>query len=249
MTLSTSIKPRQLDQFSMMMENFKDYRSFQTQLVIEAIASKEEQRIKRERMGWKIAGAAVGLMFGSADGLDFTDFFAAFSFSNIANLAHSKFSEKDIQFLKNIKSYWMIADGSPVDILRRLGAPKNRVLIFANNELLAFTHHVGPRGEYLVPLSVAGKTCPGFTDHQSREIVERCFESHDVEILKNQLYPTLDGALQVDSSRLLRPEVAVQREPELVEVAVTNGYAPVDLEIGGEQVLAFRTQVPLHSDF
>ncbi|MDA7501450.1 hypothetical protein N8478_00820 [bacterium] len=249
MTLSTSIKPRQLDQFSMMMENFKDYRSFQTQIVIEAIVSKEQKRIERERMGWKMAGAAVGLLLGAGDGLDFGDFFTAFTFGNIANLAHNKFSEKDIQFLKEIKSYWMIADGSPVDILRRLGAPKSRVLIFANDQALAFTHHVGPRGEFLVPLSSAGQTCPGFTDQQSREVVERCFELQDVDILKNQLYPTLDGALQVDSSRLLRKEVAVQREPDLVEAAVTNGYAPVDLEIGGEKVLAFRTQVPLHSDF
>ena len=210
----------------MLMTNFKDYRSFQTQLVIESIVAKEQKRIESERAGWKLAGAAVGLLLGAGDGLDFGDLFTAFTFGNIANMAHSKFSEKDIQFLKEIKSYWMIADGSPIDIIRRLGAPKKRVLIFADDQALAFTHHVGPRGEFLVPLSVAGEACPGFTNHQSREV-----------------------ALQVDSSRRLRDEVAAQKAPELVDVAGANGYEPIDLEIGGEKVLGFRTQVPLHSDF
>ena len=233
----------------MLMANFKDYRSFQTQLVIESIVAKEQKRIESERAGWKLAGAAVGLLLGAGDGLDFGDLFTAFTFGNIANIAHSKFSEKDIQFLKEIKSYWMIADGSPIDIIRRLGAPKKRVLFFADDQALAFTHHVGPRGEFLVPLSVAGEACPGFTNHHSREVVERTFDGQDVQILESQLYPTLEGALQVDSSRRLRDEVAAQRAPELVDVAVANGYEPIDLEIGGEKVLAFRTQVPLHSDF
>ena len=233
----------------MLMTNFKDYRSFQTQLVIESIVAKEQKRIESERAGWKLAGAAVGLLLGAGDGLDFGDLFTAFSFSNIANIAHSKFSEKDIQFLKEIKSYWMIADGSPIDIIRRLGAPKKRVLIFVDDQALAFTHHVGPRGEFLVPLSVAGEACPGFTNHQSREVVERTFDGQDVQILESQLYPTLEGALQVDSSRRLRHEVAAQRAPELADVAVANGYEPMNLEIGAENVLAFRTQVPLHSDF
>ena len=98
MTLSTSIIPRQLDQFQMLMTNFKDYRSFQTQLVIESIVAKEQKRIESERAGWNLAGAAVGLLLGAGDGLDFGDLFTAFTFGNIANIAHSKFSEKDIQF-------------------------------------------------------------------------------------------------------------------------------------------------------
>ena len=249
MTLATAITPTQLAQFCSLMDNFKDYRSFQTQLVIQSIVAKEQKRIESERAGWKIAGAALGLMLGAGDGLDFGDLFTAFTFSNMANLAHNKFSEKDIQFLKEINSYWMIADGSPIDILRRLGAPKNRVLIFANDQALAFTHHVGPRGEFLVPLAVAGEACPGFANRQSREVVERVFDSQDVEILESQLYPTLDGALQVDSSRRLRNEVAAQRDPALADAAVTNGYEPMDIEIAGEKILAFRTQVPLHSDF
>ena len=249
MTISTTIARPQLNQFSALMGDFKDYRSFQTQIVIQSIAAKEQKRIEQERLGWKIAGAAVGLLLGAGDGLDFVDLFKAFTFGNIASIAHNKFSEKDIQFLKEINSYWMIADGSPVDILRRLGAPKSRVLIFADDQALAFTHHVGPRGEFLVPLSVAGDVCPGFTNKQSREVVERSFEAQDVQILQSQLYPTLDGTLQVESTRRLRDDQASQREPELVEAAFTNGYEPIELEIGGEDVLAFRTQVPLHSDF
>ncbi len=231
------------------MENFKDYHSFQTQLVIESIVNCEQKRIQNEQLGWKVAGAALGLLLGAGDGFDFGDLFTAFTFGNMASLAHNKFSEKDIQFLKEIKSYWMIADGSPVDILRRLGAPKNRVLIFVEDQSLAFTHHVGPRGEFLIPLSLAEKSCPGFTNHQSREVVDRSFSSQDIEILANQLYPTMDGALQVDSSRRLRDEVAAERDPELVEAAVKIGYEPVDMEIRGERILAFRTQIPLHSDF
>ena len=45
----------------------------------------------------EVAGAAVGWL-GAGDGLDFGDLFTAFTFGNIANMAHSKFSEKDIQF-------------------------------------------------------------------------------------------------------------------------------------------------------
>jgi hypothetical protein len=231
------------------MENLKDYRSFQTQLVIQSIVVKEQKRIDDERIGWKIAGAALGLLLGAGDGLGLDDLFTAFTFSNMATLSHNKFSEKDIQFLKEINSYWMIADGSPIDILRRLGAPKNRVLIFVNDQALPFTHHVAPRGEFLIPLAVACRACPGFVNHQSREVVERVFDSEDIEILESQLYPTLDGALQVDSSRRLRNEVAAQRDPALVKAAVASGYEPMDIEIGGEKILAFRTQVPLHSDF
>jgi len=249
MTHSTSITQRQLDQFQLLMSNFKDYRSFQTQLVIESIVAKEQKRIESERAGMRLAGAAIGLLLGAGDGLDFGDLFTAFTFGNIANIAHSKFSEKDIQFLKEIKSYWTIADGSPIDIIRRLGAPKKRVLIFTEDQALAFTHHAGTRGEFLVPLAVAGETCPGFINSQSREVVERTFDRQDIQILESQLYPTLDGALQVDSSRRLRNDVAAERAPGLVDIAVSNGYEPTDLEIGGEKVLAFRTQVPLHSDF
>ena len=249
MTLSTSIATKNLDQLQIIMTSLKNHRSFQTQLVIESIVASEQKRIERERAGWKLAGAALGLLLGAGDGLDFGDLFTAFTFGNIANMAHSKFSEKDIQFLKEINSYWMIADGSPIDIIRRLGAPKKRVLIFADDQALAFTHHVGPRGEFLVPLSIAGEACPGFTNYQSREVVERTFDRQDVQILESQLYPTLEGALQVDSSRKLRDEVAAQKAPELVDVAVANGYELIDLEIGGNKILAFRTQVPLHSDF
>ena len=248
MTISTTIPPQRLDQFCTLLEVLKNYRSFQTQLVIESIVLNEQKRIQSEQFGWKVAGAALGLLLGAGDGLDFGDFFAAFTFSNIANLGYMKFSEEDIQFLKEINSYWMIADGSPIDILRRLGAPKNRVLIFSYHPQF-FTHHVGARGEFLIPLSFAGVACSGFTNCQSREVVERVFDSENVEILESQLYPTLDGALQVDSSRRLRNEVAAQKEPELVKAAVSNGFEPVDMEIRGEKILAFRTQVPLHSDF
>ena len=78
----------------------------------------------------------------------------------------------------------------------------------------------------------------------SREVVERTFDGQDVQILESQLYPTFEGALQVDSSRRLRDDTA-QRAPELVDVAVANGYEPIDLEIGGEKALGFRTQVLL----
>ncbi len=231
------------------MANFKDCHSFQTQFVIETIVTCEQKRIQEEQLGWKVAGAALGLLLGAGDGFDFGDLFTAFTFGNMASLAHNKFSETDIQFLKEIKSYWMIADGSPVDILRRLGAPKNRVLIFYEDKALTFTHHLGPRGEFLIPLSLASESCPGFTNYQSREVVERTFNCLDIEILGNQLYPTMDGALLVDSSQRLRNEVAAERDPELVRAAVTSGYEPVDMEIGGDRILAFRTQIPLHSDF
>ena len=155
--------------------------------------------------------------------------------------------DKDIQFLKEIKSYWMIADGSPLTLFADLEHQKTRPYLCRRSSF-GLTHHVAT-GEFLIPLSVAGEACPGFTNHQSREVVERTFDGQDVQILESQLYPTLEGALQVDSSRRLRDEVAAQRAPELVDVAVANGYEPIDLEIGGEKVLGFRTQVPLHSDF
>ena len=69
-----------------------------------------------------------------------------------------------------------------------------------------------------------------------------------VQILESQLYQLLRGRCRLILRRL-RDEVAAQRAPELVDAAVANGYEPIDLEIGGEKVLGFRTQVPLHSDF
>ena len=80
----------------MLMTNFKGYRSFQTQLVIESIVAKEQKRIESERAGWKLAGAAVGLLLGAGDGLDFGDLFT--HLWNVANIAHSKFSEKIFSF-------------------------------------------------------------------------------------------------------------------------------------------------------
>jgi hypothetical protein len=234
---------------SNLLECFKIHRSFQIQQVIEAIVTSEQQRIQTEQFGWKLAGAAVGLLLGSGDGFDFGDLFTAFTFSNLSSMAHSKFSERDLQFLKDIKSYWVVADGSPYDIARRIGPPRSRILVFTEGEILAFTHHLGPRGEFLIPLCMAKDICPGFTDAQSLEVIDRTFEREDVEILAQQLYPNLQGAVKLDSMRKLRDQEALGRQPELVSAAVAKGYEAIDLGVQGDSFLAFRTAIPLHSDF
>lgn len=249
MSQTRSIVSAQSAQIAPLFDSFKSYRSFQTQQVLEKIVAREKQRIQGEKFAWRLAGAAAGLLLGSADGLNFNDLFTAFTFGNLAGLAHAKFSKQDIQFLNEISTYWVVADGSPIDIMKRLGAPRSRILMLAEDNILVFTHHAGPRGEFLIPLGSAALVCPGFTNARSREVLERSFEREDVEILSDQLYPSLDGALQLDSVRRVSEQEALERHPVLSTVAVEKGYQPIDLEIGGEKTLAFRIPVPLHSDF
>jgi hypothetical protein len=249
MMRSAALSASPAHEINTLLDCFKSHRSFQTQEVIQAIVKAEQRRIQNERAGWKLAGAAIGLLLGSGDGFDFGDVFTAFTISNLGGMAHSKFSEEDMQFLEEVNSYWVVDGGSPYDIIRRIGPAKYRILVFTQAEALAFTHHVGPRGEFLIPLCMAEDVCPGFTDAKSLEVLARTFDEDNIGILAQQFYPNLQGAVRLDAVRRLRDQEAVAQHPALATVASGRGYQPIELEIGREKVFALRTDIPLHSDF
>jgi hypothetical protein len=73
------------------------------------------------------------------------------------------------------------------------------------------------------------------------------FEQNDFMILASQLYPAPDSAIRLDSIRKISKEQAIEMD----------GYAdsfiqhaePVVVEIEGQQAVAYRVPIPVHSDY
>ena len=73
------------------------------------------------------------------------------------------------------------------------------------------------------------------------------FEEQDYAILSNQLYPVPDNAIRLESIRKISKEKAIELDPYAESFA--SKAEPVVIEIEGQQAVAYRVPIPIHSDY
>ena len=222
--------------------------AFQSIKVMDAIVEAEQSRIQQERMAWRVGGMIIGGLLGIGDGFDASDLLSGLAVGSLASLGHEVASHEQLEFLKKCKADWLVTASSPVDLARRLGAPRFRVVITASSwsgaQLLSL--HQGARGDYLIPLDCAQRCARGFTDSASHAALVNTFDSENYEVISQQLYPIESMAVRLDSVRKLS-RAESSSLPEATHE--WTGSEPVMVEIQGRTHLARRFPVPVHSDF
>ena len=227
----------------------KNGHAFQSKDVLQAIVEKEKRRIKDEQMAWRIGGAIIGGLLGIGDGFDVGDVFMSMAFSNLGGLGHQVASREQMEFLEKCKAAWIVSANSPIELASRIGPARSRILAYRGGwqTPLIFNQHQGPRGDYLVPLGLAHQHARGFLQDDSRQAMVNTFEQNDFMILANQLYPAPDSAIRLDSIRKIKKEQAI--ELDSYADAFTAHAEPVVIEVEGQQSVAYRVPIPVHSDY
>ena len=226
----------------------RDGVAFQSIKVMEAIVEAEQSRIQQERMAWRVGGMIIGGLLGIGDGFDTSDLLSGLAVGSLATLGHEVASHEQLEFLKKCKADWLVTASSPVDLARRLGAPRFRIVIddssWRGAQLLSL--HQGARGDYLIPLDCANRCARGFTDPASHAALVNTFDPENYQAISYQLYPIESMALRLDSVRKLSRSESEGLPKHQGDWA---GSEPVMVEVGGQTHLARRFPVPVHSDF
>lgn len=247
-SISQAISPILIDKAKWLLQDAKAFNSVE---VIKTIQEQELQKIKSEANNWKLVGALAGLAFGLSDGFDFQDLLFGLGGSAVAGTAHSLASEEQVKFLQQINAYWIVEGGSPVDIVRRVGPAKSRLLAFtlgSEKPLSLYNHHRGSRGDYLVRLSTSGQKCDGWNDPKAFATLTNNFPDDKIRVMSKELYPTMDGTFRADSVRQVQLEEAIFYDSNASSI-VDNSVKPVLVDADGEQRLFYRADIPIHSDF
>ncbi len=234
-----------IEGISTIAEHMTKGKAFPSALVLKTIAEKENSRIDQEKLIWRIGGAAVGLLAGSLDGLDFGDAFQSFFVSNLAGTAHDVFSEEQKKFLREINSYWIIDDASPMDLNKRVGPARSRVWFSGS----LYNYHRGLRGDYLLNLQPARAVCQGFSDRKALEVMVRSFDDQTIKKMSRQFYPTLENSIRIDSYRVVDLHSGRETVNSADLLAVENDLQPIAIEIEDNIYRAYAAPIPLHSDF
>ena len=227
----------------------KEGYSFQTRQILQTIVSGEQQRLREEQTMWRLGGAVIGACLGLGDGLQITDAFLGIAFSGIASLSYEAMSHEDRKFLEQCQSLWLIGDNSPVELSQRLGPAKSRILMYEKDwsTPMIFNHHRGVRGDFLVPLGLAGELAKGFSSLKSREVLERHINLSDIEILQNQLYPCTNETFEIKEITEIKNEDAKRFSP--YANSFLRETEPVIISNRNNSAIAYRVPVPTHSDF
>ena len=224
--------------------------TFQAAYVLEKIVETEMERINKEKSGWKVAGAVAGLALGVSDGFQFTDLFTSVAFSNIGGMAHEFASKEQVEFLKKVKSDWLVSQKSALEILHRLGMPRQRSICYSSQTgqvCIANVHENPSRGSFLVPLGAAKDHATGFKNDDALAVLYSTFEESDINVLAYQLYPM--ELLQVSSQKRISQSKAASLNPYH---DLLGGYEEVSLltlKDDSSQVIAYKVPIPLGSEY
>ena len=227
----------------------KEGRAFRPEEVAQRICDSELKRLNDEAMLWKLGGGLIGLLAGSLDGFNAGDIMTGLVISNIANQGHQVFSKEQKVLLQKCKAYWAVGEGSPLDIMKNIGAATTRVVMYTKDsqEPKIYNLHKGIRGQYLMPLDFAHEIAPGFTTMENKKVMARTFESNELEKIAYHLYPDQSKVKKVESlMRVSREEINNKKNFEDEPI---NGSQVLLIEAGGVKNQAFAFDIPVHSAF
>ena len=224
--------------------------TFQAAYVLEKIVDTEMERINKEKSGWKVAGALAGLALGVSDGFQFTDLFTSIAFSNIGGMAHEFASKEQVEFLKNVKSDWLVSQKSALEILHRLGMPRQRSICYSSQTgqvCIANLHENPSRGSFMVPLGAAKDHATGFKSDDALAILYSTFEESDINVLAYQLYPM--ELLQLSSQKRISQSKAASLNPYHDLLAGFEDVSLLTLKDNSSQVIAYKVPIPVGSEY
>ena len=228
----------------------KELRSFQTREVLEAIISGERRRIADEQALWRIGGAVLGVCLGLGDGFQPRDIFLGLGFSSVAGMAHASMSQEDIKFLQSCQSHWLVGNNSPIELAQRVGPAKSRIILNdpSVSSPIIFNHHIGHRGEHLVPLFTAGDMAAGFSSTKSLEVLARHMSTTDINILRSQIYPNTNGAMKISALNQIAHQDA--KSIPAFSLEFLQGTQPVIISTSDHgNIAGYEIPIPAHSDF
>jgi hypothetical protein len=224
--------------------------TFQAAYVLEKIVETEVERINNEKSGWKVAGAVAGLALGVSDGFQFTDLFTSIAFSNIGGMAHEFASKEQVEFLKKVKSDWLVSQKSALEILHRLGMPRQRSICYfsqTGHVCIANLHENPSRGSFMVPLGAAKDHATGFKNDDALAVLYNAFEESDINILAYQLYPM--ELLQLSSQKRISQSKASSLNPYHDLLEGFDDVSLLTLKDDSSQVIAYKVPIPVGSEY
>lgn len=229
----------------------KEATAFESRLVLDAICKRELQKIKEEKVMWRLGGAIIGGLLGVGDGFDVSDVFLGAAVSQIGAVAYSEASREQVEFLEKVRADWLVTTNSPIDFTRRYGPASSRILVLQENNIhMIFNHHKGgSREECLVPLGLAGEHAKGFLQADTNAVLQSNFDKDNYEILSNQLYPIPNTLLRIDSFRRISNMQAVDCYGSAAELIIKEGGVPYRVEVLDQTDVIFKFPIPPHSDF
>lgn len=224
--------------------------TFQAAYVLEKIVEAEMDRINKEKSGWKVAGAVAGLALGVSDGFQFTDLFTSIAFSNIGGMAHEFASKEQVEFLKKVKSDWLVSQKSALEILHRLGMPRQRSICYSSQTgkvCIANLHENPSRGSFMVPLGAAKDHATGFKSDDALAVLYNTFEEEDINVLAYQLYPM--ELLQLSSQKRISQSKAASLNPYHSLLSGFEDVSLLTLKDDSSQVIAYKVPIPVGSEY
>lgn len=224
--------------------------SFQAAHVLETIVTNELERIKKEKAGWKVAGAVAGLALGMSDGFQFTDLFTSIAFSNVGGMAHEFASKEQREFLQKVKSEWLISQKSALEILNRLGPPRQRTIAYFpdTGQLVISNIHENPaRGTFLVPLGAAKDHALGFKNDDSLSMLYSNFSEEEINVLAYQLYPM--ELLEVASTKRVSLSKASEMNPYHELLDDSQEVTQLILNGASSFAIAYKINLPVGSEY
>jgi hypothetical protein len=229
-------------------ELVRSRQSLQTREILERIITAEKQRIGKENALWGFIAGGAAIAFGIGDGLNIGDLGLAIGGFKGGSLVHKFASKEQIEFLQKIQSAWMITDRSPLDIRRRLGEPIARFIGVNSEDTINMynIHQSTARGIHIVELDFAGNVSEGFTNEAANEILVRTFNSEELALFSNQLYPSTVTPLKM--LRVIQPKEAMQKDPYYEYLKHAGEPYRVIYRDDSEQVV-YKIPIPDHSDF
>lgn len=224
--------------------------TFQASYVLEKIVENEIERINKEKSAWKVAGAVAGLAMGLSDGFQFTDLFTSMAFSNIGGMAHEFASKEQVEFLKKVKSDWLISQKSFLEICHRLGMPRQRTVCYfadTGKVCIANIHENPSRGTFLVPMGAAKDHATGFKNDDSLSVLYNTFEEAEINILAYQLHPT--ELVELDSQKRISQSKAATLNPYHNLLEQFDQVSHLTLKTESSPIIAYKVPIPVGSEY
>lgn len=224
--------------------------TFQAAYVLEKIVESEMDRINKEKSGWKVAGAVAGLALGVSDGFQFTDLFTSVAFSNVGGMAHEFASKEQVEFLKKVKSDWLVSQKSALEILHRLGMPRQRSVCYSSHTgklCIANIHENSSRGMFMVPLGAAKDHATGFKNDDALSVLYNTFDESEINILAYQLYPS--ELLQLSSQKRISQSKAATLNPYHDMLKQFEDVSLLTLKDDPNPIIAYKVTIPVGSEY
>jgi len=224
--------------------------TFQAAYVLEKIVECEIDRINKEKSGWKVAGAVAGLALGVSDGFQFTDLFTSIAFSNIGGMAHEFASKEQVEFLKKVKSDWLVSQKSALEILHRLGMPRQRSICYSRQTgklCIANIHENPSRGAFMVPLGAAKDHATGFKNDDALSVLYNTFDESEINILAYQLYPS--ELHQLSSQKRISSSKAASLNPYHDMLKQFEEVTLLALKDDTSPLIAYKVPIPVGSEY